>query len=54
MQQSIFRIAAIDIWECSYKLSEMQQSISLNAAIKYIGNEAINIQDCSNRYLGMQ
>ena len=35
MKQLIYRIAAIDIWECSNKLSEMQQSTTWNAAIKY-------------------
>jgi hypothetical protein len=30
MKQLICRIAAIDIWESSNKLSEMQQSISLS------------------------
>jgi len=33
MNQSIFRIAALDIWECCNKLLEMKQLKIENAAI---------------------
>jgi len=48
MEQLMFMIAAINIWECSDRYLRMQQLIIECEAIK-MGNAAINMLKRSNR-----